>query len=35
MRKEYAESLQKYVQSNYNINKWTQIRKQILQSVLA
>ena len=35
MRKEYAESLQKYIQSNYNINKWTQIRKQILQSVLA
>jgi glycosyltransferase involved in cell wall biosynthesis len=35
MRKEYAESLQKYVQSNYNINKWTQIRKQILKSVLA
>jgi glycosyltransferase involved in cell wall biosynthesis len=35
MRKEYAESLKIYVQSNYNINKWTQVRKQILQSVLA
>jgi glycosyltransferase involved in cell wall biosynthesis len=35
MRKEYAESLQKYIEKHYNINKWTQIRKQILQSVLA
>ncbi len=35
MRKEYAESLQKYIEKHYNLNKWTEVRKQILKSVLA
>lgn len=35
MRKEYAESLKKYVEKHYNIEKWTKIRKIILKSVLA
>jgi hypothetical protein len=34
MKKEYAESLRIYINKNYNIEKWTQIRKQILKSVL-
>jgi len=34
MKKEYAESLQKYIEKHYNIEKWTQTRKQILKSVL-
>ena len=34
MKKEYAESLSKYVNNQYNIEKWTETRKQILKSVL-
>lgn len=34
MKKEYAQSLSKYVNNQYNIEKWTETRKQILKSVL-
>ena len=35
MRQDYAEKLKEYTNINYNLNKWTEIRKQDLVLELA